>query len=162
MHRYSCCHHKTFSAGNSLSKVCNRNTRNTFEKCSKLTIKSPKQRHWHFSCFCYCLCTGKCQVDLKVLQYEVYLNPYSGWAFLGLLTYEGDQKGPSLKSITCILQWWNLAQLYLTLRRSKKYMNYVTHPWVLLRSVFFHCMSAKMATLGLLKKIYFEKKVMTS
>ena len=35
---------------------------------------------------------------------------------------------PSLKSVTHILQWWNLAQLYLTQRRSKKYMNHVTHP----------------------------------
>ena len=33
----------------------------------------------------------------------------------------GDQKGPpSLKSVTHILQWWNLAQLYLTYRRSKR------------------------------------------
>ena len=35
---------------------------------------------------------------------------------------------PSLKSATHILQQWNLAQLYLTQRRSKKYMNQVTHP----------------------------------
>ena len=35
---------------------------------------------------------------------------------------------PSLKSVAHILQWWNLAQLYLTQRRSKKYMNHVTHP----------------------------------
>ena len=40
----------------------------------------------------------------------------------------GGQKGPpSLKSVTHILQWWNLAQLYLTQRRSKKYMNHATH-----------------------------------
>ena len=49
--------------------------------------------------------------------------------FSGLLTDGGDQKGlPSLKSVPHILQWWNLAQLYLTQRRSKKYMNHVTHP----------------------------------
>ena len=35
---------------------------------------------------------------------------------------------PSLKYVTHILQWWNLAQLYLTQRRSKKYVNHVTHP----------------------------------
>ena len=34
-------------------------------------------------------------------------------------------RGPS---VTHILQWWNLAQLYLTQRRSKKYMNHVTYP----------------------------------
>ena len=41
----------------------------------------------------------------------------------------GGQKGaPSLKSVTHILQWWNLAHLYLTQRRSKKYMSPVTNP----------------------------------
>ena len=35
---------------------------------------------------------------------------------------------PSLKSITHILQWWNLVQLYLTRKRSKKCMNHLTHP----------------------------------
>ena len=40
----------------------------------------------------------------------------------------GGRKALSLKSVTHILQWENLAQLYLTQRRSKKYMNHVTHP----------------------------------
>ena len=41
----------------------------------------------------------------------------------------GDQKGlHSLKSVTHILHWWNLAPLYLTQRRSKKCINHVTHP----------------------------------
>ena len=39
----------------------------------------------------------------------------------------GVQKSPALKSVTHILKWWNLAQLYLIERRSRKYMNYVTH-----------------------------------
>ena len=57
----------------------------------------------------------------------------SGWAFWGSWRIgeggRGVQKGsPSLKSVTHILQWWKLAQLYLTQRRSKKYMNHVTHP----------------------------------
>ena len=33
----------------------------------------------------------------------------------------------SLKSVTHILLWWNLAQLYFTYKRSKKYMNHITH-----------------------------------
>ena len=38
----------------------------------------------------------------------------------------GRQKAPLfLKSATHILHWWNLAQLYLTQGRSKKYMNHV-------------------------------------
>ena len=44
---------------------------------------------------------------------------------------------PSLKSVTHILQWWNLAQLYLTKRRSKKYMNHVTYPLSSADSIFF-------------------------
>ena len=35
---------------------------------------------------------------------------------------------PSLKSVTQILQSWNFAQLYLTLRRFKTYISHVTHP----------------------------------
>ena len=38
------------------------------------------------------------------------------------------KKAPSLKSATHILHWWNLAQLYLTQKRSKKYLNPVTNP----------------------------------
>ena len=30
-------------------------------------------------------------------------------------------------TVTHILSWWNLAQLYLTSRRPKKYMSHVTH-----------------------------------
>ena len=47
---------------------------------------------------------------------------------MGLLTDGGGQKGSLLKSATHILHWWNLAQLYLTQKRSKKYMNPVTNP----------------------------------
>ena len=50
--------------------------------------------------------------------------------FLGLLTdgKGSGQKGPSsLKSVAHILQWWNLAQLYITYGRSKKiYKSYDT------------------------------------
>ena len=42
----------------------------------------------------------------------------------------GAKRPPSLKSVTHIPQWWNLAQLYLTQKRSKKYINYVTHPLI--------------------------------
>ena len=40
----------------------------------------------------------------------------------------GGKKSPSsLKFLTHILKWWNLAQLYLTQRTSKKCMNHVTN-----------------------------------
>ena len=58
----------------------------------------------------------------------------------------GEQKGPpSLKSATHILQWWNLAQLYLTQRRSKKYMNHVTHSLRSADIIIFHRKSANFA-----------------
>ena len=34
---------------------------------------------------------------------------------------------PSLKYVLHILPWWHLAQLYLTQRKSKKYINHVSH-----------------------------------
>ena len=36
----------------------------------------------------------------------------------------------SLTSVTHILQWWNLAQLYLTYVRPKRYINHVTNPLI--------------------------------
>ena len=67
--------------------------------------------------------------------------------FFGALTVGGGVFAPpSLKPVTHILQWWNLAQLYLTLWRSRKYINHVTHPWVLLTSAFFNQKSANFAT----------------
>ena len=48
-----------------------------------------------------------------------------GWGVGG----GGEAKSsPSLKSSTHILQWWNLAQLYLNLKCFKKFMNHVAHP----------------------------------
>ena len=39
----------------------------------------------------------------------------------------GGRQKASLRSVTYILQCWNLAKLYLTQRRSGNYMNHVTH-----------------------------------
>ena len=61
---------------------------------------------------------------LFVLITYLLLNPIQDGHFRGCSRI-GGQKG--LKSVTHILQWWNLAQLYLTSRRSKKYKNHVTH-----------------------------------
>ena len=63
--------------------------------------------------------------------------------FSGLLADGSGQKIPvSLKSVTHILQWWKLAQSYLTQRRRSKegpknIWNTWNIPWVLLTSVFF-------------------------
>ena len=92
---------------------------------------------------------GNALVPSPLLQkqpLEVFFNPIQDELFRGCSRMAGGQKGPpSLRSVTHIRQWWKLAQLYLTRRRSKKYMNHVTHPWVLLTSAFFHQKSANFA-----------------
>ena len=92
---------------------------------------------------------GKALVPSALLQkqpLEVFFNPIQDELFRGCSRMAGGQKGPpSLRSVTHILRWWKLAQLYLTRRRSKKYMNHVTHTWVLLTSAFFHQKSANFA-----------------
>ena len=67
-------------------------------------------------------CSTKYMDSLTLTMFRMgFFGAAHGWGW--------GQKGPlSLKSVTHILQWWNLAQLYLTQRRSKKYMNHVTHP----------------------------------
>ena len=58
-----------------------------------------------------------------------FINPIQDGLFGAAHRWEGGagQKGPSsLKSVTHSLQWWNLAQLYITYGKSKKYINHVT------------------------------------
>ena len=45
-----------------------------------------------------------------------WVNPIQDGSFLGCSEMGGGQKAPphSIESVTHILQWWNLAQLYLT------------------------------------------------
>ena len=47
-------------------------------------------------------------------------NPIQDGFFGGCSRMRRAKKAPSLKSITHILQWWNLTQLYLIERISKK------------------------------------------
>ena len=86
----------------------------------------------------------------------------------------GGQKGhPYLKSVIDILQWWNLAQLYLSLKRSKKHINHVRQP---LRSTDISNFSLEISKFCYIKKymyrlsfnfswvfkVYFNKKVTIS
>ena len=83
---------------------------------------------------------------LKSSKSSVYPWPYSRWAFSGLLTDEGGEGSLSLKSVTHILQRWNLAQLYLSERRPKNIWITWHTSWVLLTSAFFHRKSANFTT----------------
>ena len=72
--------------------------------------------------------------------------------------FRGPKKlHPSVKSVTHILQWWNLAQIYLAQRRSKKYMNHVTDP---LSSADISIFSPEISKSGYIKKyryrLYFD------
>ena len=69
------------------------------------------------------------------LSYVILINifcngfplPLFRMGFFGANHGCGGKRPPPLKPVTHILQWWNLAQLYLTQRRSKKCMNHMTH-----------------------------------
>ena len=67
---------------------------------------------------------------LEYISMVVIINPIQDGLFRGCsgMGRGGAKRPPSLKSVTYILQRWNLAQLYLSQRRSRKYMNHVTHP----------------------------------
>ena len=63
----------------------------------------------------------------------------------GLLK-DGVQKRPlSLKSVSHILQWWNMVQLYITYIISKSCMSHVTHVLSYADLSFFHKKPAKFA-----------------
>ena len=79
-----------------------------------------------FSCFI--LISFHFEELFKACKEQVIINPIQDEHFRGCSRMEGAKSPPSLKSLTHILQWWNLAQLYLTWRRSKKYVTHVTHP----------------------------------
>ena len=69
---------------------------------------------------CFYMWNNTNEVTLTLFR-MTYLPPAGGGG--------GSAKmAPSLKSVTHILQWWNMAQLYLTWRWPKKYMNHVTLP----------------------------------
>ena len=59
------------------------------------------------------------------------------------------KRPPSIKSVTHILQWWNLAELYLSQRRFKKYMNHVTNS---LRSADISIFSPEISKFCYIKK----------
>ena len=65
----------------------------------------------------------------KTIVGDFFLTLFRMGFFRAAHGWRGGQKGlPSIKSATHILKWWNLAQLYLSQKRSKRYMNHVTHP----------------------------------
>ena len=49
------------------------------------------------------------------------------WEAYDKVEWVGGKKTLHSQNLSHILQWRNLAQLYLTWRRSKKYINHVTH-----------------------------------
>ena len=73
-----------------------------------------------------------------------FFNPIQDGIFRGCSWMGGGgQKGhPSLKSVSHILQWWNLAQLYLTKENPKNLWITWHTAWFLLTSAFFHWKSA--------------------
>ena len=60
--------------------------------------------------------------DSESFKYKSsFLKPVQDGLFLGCSWMRGEQKGPpSLKSVTLILQWWNLAAIIPYLRKKQK------------------------------------------
>ena len=88
----------------------------------------------------------QCTTTIFMLKVHVLILFRMGF-FWAAYRWGGTFWPPSLKSVTHILQWWNLAQLYLTSGKSPKYIYITWHiPLVLLTSTFFHQKSAKFAT----------------
>ena len=75
--------------------------------------------------------TGFTTLTLLSFPWTIWknINPIQDGLFWGCWQMgEGQKDPPSLKPVKHILQWWNLAQLYLIQKISKKYMNHVKHP----------------------------------
>ena len=74
------------------------------------------------------------------------LNPIEDRLFRGCSRMGEGQKGPpSLKSVTHILQWWNLASYTLPKEDPKNIWITWHTPWILLTSIFFHLKPANFA-----------------
>ena len=97
----------------------------------------PQIYSWKFQ-FTYCL---HCWMPLCLNT----INSIQGGHFQGCSRMgggEGAKRPPSLISVTHILQLWNFAQLYLTYRRSEKYINHATQPMSSAEISSFHQKSA--------------------
>ena len=95
-------------------------------------ISTPKQHFkgqwpiipcWFISCMFFIIVHGEKQ---KTQNFNPIQDGLS-WGCSRIGGGGAERRPTSLKFITHILQWSNLAQLYLTQSRSKKYMNHVTH-----------------------------------
>ena len=93
------------------------------------------------------IAANHCKFHMFSDSFICSLNPIQDGLFRGCSRMRGGgrKKAPSLKSVTHILQCSNLAQLYLTQRRLKKYMNRVTHPLSSADIRIFHRKSANFA-----------------
>ena len=103
-------------------------------------IMSNSHSHVHDKCF-FNVFDYFLPVSALILFRKGFFGAPQGW--------RGARRStPSLKFVTHILPRWKVAQLYLTRRRSKKYMNHVTHslgyaPWAMLLGIcIFHRKSA--------------------
>ena len=74
------------------------------------------------------ICNIQKRLEKLWFKFECF-NSIQGGLFWGCSRMGQGQKGAhSLKFVKHILQWWNVAQLYLTWRKSKNYMKHVTQP----------------------------------
>ena len=107
----------------------------------KLKIRSKFNHGFTIIMAIYKVLFGKLYTILTLLTMIRFFGGAHGLA--------GTKKAPFLKYVLQILQWWDLTQLYLTQRRSKKYINHLTH---LLSSPEVNIFSSKISKFCYTKK----------
>ena len=105
-------------------------------------LEKIKERHKILGYFTFIKCTKfSCIKLIHCTQTQIWyddFNPIQDGSFWVAHGWEGQECLPSLKPVTHILQWWHLAQLYLTYRRSKNIWITWHNSCVLPIPSFFH------------------------
>ena len=122
---------RIFSANSQLFNVNNRNIRKMWERCSQWRWRRSGVFIVNFEHILHVFLVFLLVTLNKQMLAGFLLNPIQDEIFrcCSRMGRGAEQKDPlALKSVRHILQWWNLPQLYLTQRRSKKHMNHLTNP----------------------------------
>ena len=114
---------KRHSAGKIWSSICIQDVVLHYQRII------PIQLIWLVFCIRFAWKVNLMKMIIYMFRTQRRINPIQDGLFRGCLRMMGGLFGPpTSKSVTHILQWWNLAELYLTQGRPKKYTNHVTHP----------------------------------
>ena len=91
------------------------------DSCCAICYKIVAERTW-YRFWWICLVVYSPQFYRKQSFHWTFLSPIQDGLFRCCSRTGEAKRPPSLKSVTRILQWWNLVHLYLTWRRSNIYI----------------------------------------